>query len=251
MARCGCSGATCNCVVQNGAGTTVSGAGTLASPYRVAVNLDPDAGNLLTATDDGLLVDCDAVAACVAGTTPGGQTDFNDSPGVDFTKTGSGTAIDPFQVTGDLKAVYLQSAAVTFTHNLTGASAAWEKVTEVPDLTIVVAGVYEVSWMGRGTATIPGSTAAVSTSTSCALYKNGVLVPATETQLTLVSQGVASTAEPALQMQGSGGSSVVVTCNAGDTLSLYAMRQAVASGTNSIISNTDGRCRLTARRIGA
>lgn len=252
MARCGCAGATCNCVLQNGAGTTVSGAGTAASPYRVAVNLDPAAGNLLTATDDGLLVDCDAVAACVAGQTPGGLTDFNDSPGVNFTKTGTGTVVDPFQVTADLIPVFAQNISETFTHPIVAADGVWEDVTEFDDVIVPMDGTYEITMTARGAATIPGVTAAANTRVVAAIYRNGAIIPGTETMLSLVSQGAAGTAQPSMQVQASGTCTLVVALSAGDAIQLWAQKQAPTAGsTHTIVSATDGRSRISLRRIGA
>jgi hypothetical protein len=38
MARCGCAGSTCNCVVTAGVGTTVTGAGTPSNPYVISAD---------------------------------------------------------------------------------------------------------------------------------------------------------------------------------------------------------------------
>jgi hypothetical protein len=40
MARCGCSGATCSCLVQGSGNVTVSGAGSQSNPYIVSSNLN-------------------------------------------------------------------------------------------------------------------------------------------------------------------------------------------------------------------
>lgn len=100
MARCGCGSSACNCVIQAGSGTTVSGQGTPAAPYIVSatdqglttvadtptvdmsisgdgeagdpyvisgvVKLSAEDGNLITANADGLVLTCDEVAACAA-----------------------------------------------------------------------------------------------------------------------------------------------------------------------------------------
>lgn len=100
MAKCGCSGSSCNCVVQAGTGTTVSGAGSAANPYIIsatgddtvvtvgdtntvnntisgdgspgtpynitsAVIVDPVAGNTLVAGPAGLSVPCESIQDCV------------------------------------------------------------------------------------------------------------------------------------------------------------------------------------------
>lgn len=80
MAKCGCSGTSCNCVVKAGNGTTVSGNGSQGSPYIVSstpvtvtdtnsvdltlagqnisadVNISTTAGNALTEDATGLYV---------------------------------------------------------------------------------------------------------------------------------------------------------------------------------------------------
>lgn len=92
MAKCGCSGSVCNCVVQAGDGITVTGAGTAANPYIVAADpadvvtvadtstvdmtktgnvitsaviVDPVAGNTLVAGPAGLSVPCESIQDCV------------------------------------------------------------------------------------------------------------------------------------------------------------------------------------------
>lgn len=252
MAKCGCAGSTaCACAVQAGSAVAVSGNGSGATPYIVSVPIDPAATNLLELAAGGLSVDCAAVAACVAEQTPTGEIVFSDTPGVNLTRTGSGVDGDPYVVTADLIPVSVQSAAASFTRNLAGAAGVYEEVTELPGVTIAVPGTYWVEYTARGSATIPAGSGPLSTSTSAAIARNDVIVGGSETQLVLVSQGTASSAQPALQGQASSSWAGPVVCAAGDVLSLYAMRQPVASGTNSIISNTDGRCRIAAHRIGA
>lgn len=53
MARCGCS-SECTCRVQAGACTSVTGNGSVASPYTVGVAISAAAGNGLTCETDGL-----------------------------------------------------------------------------------------------------------------------------------------------------------------------------------------------------
>lgn len=107
MARCGCAGATCNCVVTAGANVTVTGAGTPGNPYIVSANdnavdvmdttsinltltpgspdiisgvviLDPAAGNLITLTANGLRVDCATITATCAIGVAVADTDTTD-----------------------------------------------------------------------------------------------------------------------------------------------------------------------------
>lgn len=150
---------------------------------------------------------------------------------------------------------YLQSPAEIFAHALAGAAGVWEEVSEFDDLVAVNTGIYIINYMLRGQAVIPlqeDATTGISTQTSGAIAKNGTLIPNTETLLALVSQGTLSgnpTAQPSLQVQGSGGGSVVVALTAGDVLNVYGMRSGSTAGSNMISSGTDGRCRITAQRI--
>ena len=114
MARCGCGGSVCNCVVQAGTGTTVSGTGSVANPYVVSADAPPcssvrpcisatsgaaydsgtgvitadlsgDAGNQLILGGDGGLfvpaavVDCADVRPCISAT---GGAAYNPATGV-------------------------------------------------------------------------------------------------------------------------------------------------------------------------
>lgn len=53
MARCGC-GTDCQCTVQAGSCTTVTGSGSSATPYTISVDLSAVAGNTLSCVADGL-----------------------------------------------------------------------------------------------------------------------------------------------------------------------------------------------------
>lgn len=240
MARCGCES-------SGGAGVGVADSDSvdltlLGGIITADVELDPVAGNLLTLTANGLRVDCDDIIECV-GESEG--VAVADSPGINFSLAGS-------TVSGDLVANFVQSAAVSFSHTLSGVGV-YEDISEVPDITIAVDGVYEVTAEAAGNATITSAIAgtAVAASVSLALYKNNVLVPNSETRAILNSQGSPTTAEPALQLHGSGSVTRYVTCVAGDTFQLYGARVSDAGTTSQIVSGTTGRSRLSAHRIGA
>jgi hypothetical protein len=100
VARCGCAGQTCSCVLVEGDNVTITGSGSAGSPFVISadgggggdpvtvsvtdtptldltltgaghpyvlsgvVKLDPDAGNLLTSTS-GLLITCADILACI------------------------------------------------------------------------------------------------------------------------------------------------------------------------------------------
>lgn len=241
MPRCGCGGA------GGGSGVGVADTPTLdlsllSSVISGEVKIDPTTGNLLTANANGLRIDCGAVLACVG---ESGGIAVADSPGIDFTLAGS-------TVSGDLKSVFVQSSAVSFTHTLTGTST-FQDINEVPDLIIPADGVYDVMAEGVGNATItaaaPGDV--VGAAVTLALYKNNVLVPNSETRCMLNSQGSSTAQQPALQLHGTGTARRLVSCVAGDTFQMYASRNSVAGTTSQIVSGSDGRSRLSAHRIGA
>lgn len=68
MARCGCSGSTCSCLVTGGSGVSVSGTGTEANPYVI-----------------------DVIGSDISGTLQ-----VLDTPSVDLTVTGAGSTADPY-----------------------------------------------------------------------------------------------------------------------------------------------------------
>lgn len=68
MARCGCSGSTCSCLVTGGSGVSVSGTGTEANPYVIDVTGSDIAGTLAVL----------------------------DTTSVDLTLAGSGSTADPY-----------------------------------------------------------------------------------------------------------------------------------------------------------
>lgn len=254
MSRCGCAGSTaCACAVQPapGSGITITGNGSAQSPYQIGITPDSDPDNLLTNGPNGLLVNCAAVVECVSAGTPAGFTTVTDSPGVNFTLTGTGTAGDPYVISADLTAVSVQSAAQSFLHPLDGPELVWEEINELPGLVITVPGTYVVTFTARAQVVIPEVTTVTNVGVAARLHVNGAPVPATETTLDLLSQGEATTIEAPLQTHTSGTTSVVVTLAAGDVLTLAGQWFGTPDTTQSILSNAQGRTRITAHRIGA
>lgn len=247
MARCGCSSAASAIGVTDTPSIDLT---LVASILSAAAKIDPAAGNLLEQVANGLRVDCADVAACVGGAS---AVHVADSPGIDFTESGAGTVVDPRIISGDLKAVFLQSSAATWTHNIAAANLVFEKITELPNLVCVTPGLYWVTADAVGAATIPanagGST--IAAQVSFYLAKNDVLVPNTETELPLVSQGNPTTAQPALGITNEGSTSRIVQLAAGDFLSIWGMRNSGAGATSAVQSSSSGRTRITAIRIGA
>ena len=248
MARCGCSNAASSVGVADTDSLDLS---LLASVFSGNVKVDGLPGNLLEiVAGQGRRVDCGDVAACVGTAADVGVLDSN---GIDFSTSGAGTPGDPRIISGDTKAVFFETAAVAFTRTLSGTADVYEEVTELPDLQLTTPGRYIVAYEATGNATITSAGAGVTVAAACAmaLYKNGVLVSNSETRLTLNSQGQATTTEPALQIHGSGTGLAVVTSDGDDLFTIWAARNSVAGTTTTIISNSNGRTRIRAWRIGA
>lgn len=68
MARCGCSTSACSCLIEAGSGVTVSGGGTEGNPYII--------------------------------TAQASTFNVTDTATLDLTRTGSGTVVDPFIISG-------------------------------------------------------------------------------------------------------------------------------------------------------
>lgn len=152
-----------------------------------------------------------------------------------------------------LNPIYAQTAVATFTHTLTGSAGVYEDISELPDLAVPETGLYLVTFAAHGNATntaaSPGTV--VGTAVSAALYKNDVLVPNTETTLEINSQGSSSVDQPALQLHGSGSCSQVLSLVKGDLLEIWAARNSDPGTTTQVLSNSQGRCRITALRLGS
>lgn len=148
----------------------------------------------------------------------------------------------------------LRSATVSFNHLLDGADGVLEKITEIPNLVIPAGagGRWVVAWDIHGNANNTPATppTAVATNVFGALAKNDVVVVGTETAVIVNSQATTTTAQPGYQIHATGSGTDILDLVAGDTLSLFAARQADAGTTTEVLSNTAGRTRLRAWRLG-
>lgn len=165
---------------------------------------------------------------------------------------------DDFDVVGgrlELKTTFVQSAATNFTHVLDGATDVPEQIGELASVIIATAGWYLVNYAIHGNATITPAAPGISVSASAAgyLYRNGVLVPNTETRVVTLIQGAPTPAggeEPALQSHATGSGGVVVALGAGDTLQIWGSRNSDPGTTTQILSSGTGRTRISALRLG-
>lgn len=159
--------------------------------------------------------------------------------------------VDPVNGRLQLEHHYVQNSPEAFTFVLDGANDVFEKITDFDDVVIVTEGYYIVTMDARGNATITeaGAGTVVAASVSAQLRVNNVAVAGTETMLVTNSQGSPTTTEPAFQIHGSGSATRALFLNAGDALSLWGKRNADAGTTTTILSDDDGRCRITAIRF--
>lgn len=151
-----------------------------------------------------------------------------------------------------LRPVYLQTPTLNFTRVLGGAANVYAEIPDIAPLTVVVPGTYVVAWEAHGNATNTPATPGilVNTAALCGLGLNNALVGGTETMMILNSQGVAVTEEPSYQLHGTGAGTRVLDLVAGDELSMFGARSSDPGTTTQMISNNQGRCRITAWRIG-
>lgn len=158
---------------------------------------------------------------------------------------GDTPAVDPEL---NVKAMTQQSAALTFAHTIAAATTVFEKITEVPDLTIQESGLYKITWQAFGQITMPAATGNSGT-TVAAIGKNAAVVSGTETLLSNLVTGN-TVAMPALGTRATGSGESFQSLVSGDVISLYGMRVLGATpGTHTIESGTNGRSRIGVERI--
>lgn len=150
-------------------------------------------------------------------------------------KPRASTAIVPSRSGGQ---EWVQTGPLTFSHNLTGANNVYERVSEVPALTIPFPGVWEVSYHAR-TATYPIANTALWVTT--ALFKNGGLIPGSEALSGINTSNVPGT-------QNTIGQAFTHTFAVGDAVTLHAFRIG-QTGTAAVYSNSDGRTAVTAHWV--
>lgn len=197
--------------------------------YRIDPRLDPAPCNALSQSTAGLLVPKVLV-----------QVD----PGLTVTPPAAGDCPQVWRIGVD--AAWVQTSALTFLHTLTGAVRAWETVPEVPLLTIPRAGVWEVSYQVRGVALLPAPGAAnIDTGVVAGMYKNGALVPGTESMVIYHSE---LAGDQGKQIQATASRQFMHPFAAGDTVGLGAFRLGT-SGSASVVSNADGRTYISAHWV--
>lgn len=127
-----------------------------------------------------------------------------------------------------------------FVHQLTGDTRAWERITEVPALTIPRPGEWRVDYQARGSVIVPSGTAG-SQYVAASIYVNGSRVAGSEA----IAAGTSSLSSEASADQSTGGVCFVHLFEAGDVVELWANRIGQA-GTAQVLSNADGRTSVMA-----
>lgn len=147
---------------------------------------------------------------------------------------------------------YAQNNPEAFTFVLDGDQDTFEKVTDFDDVIVPVDGYYFLSADAHGNATITSAAPGTLVGAQCSFQvrRNNSAIAGTETMIQLNSQGSSTVDQPALQLHGSGSCSRVVFLSAGDALSLWAKRNSDLGTTTTIVSDTQGRCRITLVRFG-
>jgi hypothetical protein len=150
----------------------------------------------------------------------------------------------------------LQTALTTFARTIPGAANVYSEIltTEVSHLTVVVPGKYIVNWDAHANVVITSAAAGIGVSASASVaisLNHGGIIGGTETLCQTNIQGAAVTTEPALQLHGSGSGTRIMDLVAGDVISMYMSRNSDPGTTSEILSNGQGRTRITMWRIGS
>lgn len=133
---------------------------------------------------------------------------------------------------------WVQTGPVTFYHSLTGADRVYERISEVPALTIPYPGVWEISYHARSQVDVANASATGWVHT--ALFSNGKLIPGSEALTGIQGNGP--------EHQTTVGQTLLHKFDAGDVVTLNAYRVGQAK-TITISSNFDGRTGITAHLI--
>lgn len=129
---------------------------------------------------------------------------------------------------------WVQTGAVSVSRSITGADRTYVHITEVPTLTVNRAGIWDVRYSARVLTAIPASTAG-SQYLTVALFRNGVLLPGSES-----ISGFAVSAGESVSRQEMVGQAFLASLTEGDQITMHAYRIGQV-GTTSIHSTVDGR----------
>ena len=178
------------------------------------------------------------VAAALGGvmlTTLMAAPAYADAPPNVHGKAGTSTATVAPKAGGS---TWVQTDPVDFSHALTGADRAYERVSEVPALRIPFPGVWDVSYLARNYIDVPATATWAFVHT--ALFNNGALIPGSEALTGIYGASTAA--------QHTAGQTFLHTFAAGDVVTLHAYRIGQA-GNAIILSNGDGRTGVRAHWV--
>lgn len=146
-----------------------------------------------------------------------------------------------------------QSPSLNFVRDLGGAANAYAVVTDVPALVVPISGAYEVTADVHGMAAVQAVAAGsvVEASVFAALAVNGVLQAGTETTVVRNAFGSPGTAQPAHTVESTGAVTRFFQLTAGDQIQLFAARFSDPGTTSRVVSNVQGRTRLTFKRLAS
>lgn len=161
----------------------------------------------------------------------------------DFTTSGGRLKLRRSQVQNEVEA---------FNWTLDGVQDVYEDIVPFDDIVIPLDGWYFVTMDVRANALITRANSGITVSAAIVaqLRLNDVAIPGTETKIIHNSQGQAVTTEPTLRLESTGSCTRFLNLSAGDRLSIWAKRNADPGTTCEVISDADGRCRITAIRYG-
>lgn len=147
---------------------------------------------------------------------------------------------------------FAQNNPESFVFVLDGDQDTFEKVTDFDDVIVPVDGYYTLTADAHGNATITSAAPGTIVGAQCSFQvrRNNSPIAGTETMLQLNSQGSSTVDQPALQLHGAGSCTRAVFLNQGDAISLWAKRNSDLGTTTTIVSDTQGRCRITLTRFG-
>lgn len=147
-----------------------------------------------------------------------------------------------------------QNAPETFSHPIatTVPDGTYVTITEFDPVVVVVAGLYLVSWNIHGYVALPTPNLGVALNGGImgGISVNNVFFPGSETMIATVNEGTTTNNFPALGQEGTGGGSMIIQLAANSALRMMGAQEGNGSNDSRIQSDSRGRCRITAVRLG-
>ena len=149
-----------------------------------------------------------------------------------------------------------QSASATFSHALTGVDGTYENINELPGVVVPINGLYLVMWDIHGYIALPSPNIGIDLQGQVmgALSIDNVFQANTETMIATLNEGAPASADedvPALGQEATGSGSRIFQLTAGQVLRIMGAQSGNGSNDSRILSDGDGRCRITIVRLGS